>query len=100
MTKVVTVLQILMVLAWSVPLVLFAKYAVRRATGPHDTLRAGVWFVALSVVAFPLRWFVFGAAITVMQPLELAIWSSLYVMGALAALFLTYATYEVCRGRP
>lgn len=99
MIEVLRTLQVLMVLSWSVPLVVFAKYAVRRATGPFDTLRAGVWFVALSVVAFPVRWFVFGAAIRAMPPLELAIWSSLYVMGALAALFLTSATATVCRGR-
>lgn len=99
MIEVLRVLQIVMVLAWGVPLALFAKYAIRRATGPHDTLRASVWFVALSVVAFPVRWFVFGAAIRHMAPIELAIWSSLYVMGALAALFVTSATAMVCRGR-
>lgn len=99
MIEVLRALQVLMVAAWGVPLVLFAKYAFRRAAGPCDTLRAAVWFVSVSVTAFPLRWFVFGTTISTMTTMELAIWSSLYVMGALASGFLTLATVGVCRGR-
>lgn len=99
MTKVVTVLQILMVFAWAVPLVLFAKFAWSKSQGPYDTLRAAVWCVALSVAAFPLRWLIFASSISRMQPVELAVWSALYVFGTGAAFFLTIATIGVCRGR-
>lgn len=99
MISVLRARQVLMMLAWAVPLVLFAKYAVRQAEGPCDTLRAAVWFVAVSVIAFPLRWFAFGGALAHMSMLELAAWSSLYVMGALAAAFITIATIGACRGR-
>lgn len=99
MIEVLRALQVMFVCAWGVPLYLFAEYAVRKANNPHDTLRAATWFVALSVIAFPLKWFIFGAAIYGMPRIELAVWSSLYVMGALAALFVTHAVCEVCRGR-
>lgn len=97
MIRVVTALQVLMVLAWAIPLVLFGKYAWCKSTGPLDTLRAAVWYVALAFAAFPFRWFVFGGSLAFMSPLELAVWSALYVLSTLAALFLTSATYEVCR---
>jgi hypothetical protein len=98
MTEVLRVMQVLMVCAWGLPLVLFAKYAWRKARGPFDTLRAAIWTVALSVMLFPVRWFVMGTAIAGMQPRELAVWSALYVLGTLAALFVTSATWDVSRG--
>jgi hypothetical protein len=99
MIEIVQALQVLFVAAWSLPLVLFRKFAWCHPRDAFDRLRTAVWYVALSTTAFPLRWLVFPSPLRHMPHDELAVWAGLYVLAILAAFALTARTQEVCRGR-
>jgi hypothetical protein len=93
-------LQVLFVLAWSVPLMVFVKPAWRKATSPVDQLCAAVWWTGASVIVFPLYWLLFNHAAAEMSPSMLSVWSILYVAGMVAALTLTLATHRVAHDGP
>lgn len=83
-------------LTWSVPFLLFspalARWMLNRGKR-LDALKSAVWFVALVIMGFNLRWIAFPGATHAMIPLELTVWSGLYLMSALAGLALTAAVY-------
>lgn len=100
MIEVIRALQVLFVLSWFVPLVLFWRPAFTRATNKCDQLAAAMWFASLSVVAFPLKWLLLGAPLSHMTRTDLTLWSLLYVAGVVAGLRLTLAVYRNCHVRP
>jgi len=97
MTDILRALQVLFIVAWTVPLVLFARQAWSKATCECDRLAAATWYAALSVIAFPLRWLLQGGPVEMIPPNQLILWSALYVLGVFASFYLTLAVHRVCR---
>lgn len=88
-------LQVVMVLAWCLPLVLFARNAFGKSKGPADTLRAAVWAVAFVDILFPLRWLAFGGMPVAIPVEQMALWAALYVFSSISAFGLTVAAHNV-----
>lgn len=101
MIELLRALQVLFVLAWSAPLVLFAKQAWSKALTLEDRLAAAMWYSAFTTIGFPVRWLIQGGSILTMPHDELATWSALYVLGIFSAAYLTVSVHQVCvaRGR-
>ena len=100
MTDVVRVLQVLYVVAWLVPLILFSRQAWRKANSNCDRLAAATWYTSFSIMCFPLFWLTQSAGVVQGIPHDkLAMWSALYVLGICAAVYLTLAVHAVCSSR-
>lgn len=99
MTEVIRALQVAFVLAWFIPIVLFARQAWARATSSCDRLAASTWYTAVSIVAFPIRWLLQGGPISQIPNDQLLVWSALYVLGSIAAVYLSVAVKVVCNER-
>lgn len=97
MTDIIRALQVLFVLAWTVPLILFVRPAFTRARNGCDSLAAATWFASLSIVAFPLRWLLQGNPARLPHS-DMVLWAALYVAGSFAAVKLSKAVRGVCNG--
>lgn len=99
MNEVIRALQVLYVVAWLVPLILFAGPAWRKASGPCDRLAAATWYTSFSIMCFPLFWLSQSGLVQQIPHDKLAMWSALYVLGICAAVYLTLAVHRVCNPR-
>lgn len=95
MNRVLAALQVVMVLAWAVPLLLFVGSAFAKARTSGDSLRAAVWAVAFVNVLFPLRWLLFGGMPEALPTEQMAAWAALYVFSSVSAFGVTYTARNV-----
>lgn len=68
-------------------------------TNPYDEVRGAFLFMGVLQSGFVVRWLLFPAAIEAMEPAELNLWTALYALCGLLALWVLLVARAYGRGR-